>query len=480
MDKEQLTAIVTGVQQGDEQAVTKMYETFHQEIYYFIFKTVNDSDLAADLTQDAFMEILQSIRSLQEPVAFVTWSRQIAYRRCTAYFKKRHDLLADEYEDGFSVFDTIEEERGEFIPGDALDKEELKQTIHGIIDALPEEQRSAIMMRYFDEMPVAEIAKIQGVSEGTVKSRLNYGRKAIGESVKAYETKHGIRLRCVGVVPLLLWLLREYRLAKGVSLSDAGTSHAALVPAAANNTASVAAQTGIGVMAGKIAAGVVAIAISVCGLFFAVHTIQEDPTNPAPSATPVVTDFPVTDKPIYITQANHRLFDYITADTYASIAADLIELQQDAAGMVTCTPVGALYYYNENLQEEQQDNRLVIIYHLDNGIVPGGWYTYMSPNGEVALKAVHLNDLFSHYSVVCAAEFDTQDYIELLHLYYSKEVYSFWMDTKYPVHFEYGDTAYSGHTTIEDCLIALEQNLIENSFEHRIVSSELVDSVPEF
>ena len=46
------------------------------------------------------------------------------------------------------------------------------------------------MMYYFDEMSVKQIAEIQGVSEGTVKSRLNYARKAIKKSVESYEKKN--------------------------------------------------------------------------------------------------------------------------------------------------------------------------------------------------------------------------------------------------------------------------------------------------
>ena len=69
MEREKLISLVKGVQNGDENAMTEMYNTFHNDIYYYIFKTVNDSELAADLTQDTFIEILQSIASLKEPAA---------------------------------------------------------------------------------------------------------------------------------------------------------------------------------------------------------------------------------------------------------------------------------------------------------------------------------------------------------------------------------------------------------------------------
>ena len=142
MEKAQLVSMVTAVQAGQADAAGALYDAFQSDIYYHIFKTVNDPELAADLTQDTFIEILQSIGSLQEPAAFVTWSRQLAFRRCTAYFKKRHDLLADEDEDGYSVFDTAEEERTEFIPDAAMDQADFRQTVMAMINELPEEQRS--------------------------------------------------------------------------------------------------------------------------------------------------------------------------------------------------------------------------------------------------------------------------------------------------------------------------------------------------
>ena len=287
MEKEQLVSMVTAVQEGQADAAGALYDAFQSDIYYHIFKTVNDPELAADLTQDTFMEILQTIDKLQEPAAFVTWAKQIAYHRCTAYFRKRHEILADENEDGYSVFDTIEEDREEFIPGEALEKEELKKAIHDIILSLPEEQRSAILLRYFDEISVKEIASIQGVTEGTVKSRLNYGRKAIKEAVERYEKKNGIKLHCAGVIPLLLWLAREYAVAKGISLTAGGASAAFTAASATAATASTTAAAGTaaagtakavgGIAAKKLVVGITAAAVLTGGAAAAVILSDEEP-----------------------------------------------------------------------------------------------------------------------------------------------------------------------------------------------------------
>ncbi len=295
MEREQLVSMVRALQRGEDGAATAIYEAFQSDIYYFIYKSVGDAHLAEDLTQDTFLEILETVGKLQEPAAFVTWSRQIAWHRCTAHFRKRRELLADEDADGYSVFDTLEEDRTEFIPDEALDQAELRRTVQTMVDSLPAEQRAAIIMRYFDELPVKDIALIQGVSEGTVKSRLNYGRKMIRQSVEHYEKQSGVKLRCAGVVPLLLWLFRQTRIAQGISLT--GTTATAAGAASAATAGAVAAGSGTAAAAGstaaakagsalaaKIVAGTLAAAVAVGGTV-ALLTRSDEPEETEPAHT---------------------------------------------------------------------------------------------------------------------------------------------------------------------------------------------------
>ncbi len=275
MEREKLISLVTAAQRGDPDALNQLFNTFYNDVYYFALKTVKDDQIACDITQEAFIEIINTLGNLQEPAAFVKWMKQITYHQCTRYFKKKTDITVDEDEDGNTVFDTLEEEKAEFIPDKALDLADFKKTIMDMIDELSEEQRSAVMMFYFDELSIKQIAEIQNTSENTVKSRLNYARKGIKKSVEDYEKKTGIKLHCVGVLPLLLWLFREYfaqalpasaaNVAKGVAAAT-GVS----VSSAAATTA-VTATVGIGVkiaalpITTKIIAGTIAVLIAIGG-----------------------------------------------------------------------------------------------------------------------------------------------------------------------------------------------------------------------
>ena len=295
MEKEKLVQTVKLAQKGDSDALNELFNAFYNDVYYFALKNVKDEDLACDITQEAFVEIINTLGNLKEPAAFVTWMKQITYHQCTRYFKKKKDVLVDENEDGDTIFDTMAEERTEFIPDEAVDQADFRATIMAMIDQLPDEQRAATMMYYFDEMSVKEIAQAQGVGENTVKGRLSYSRKAIKKSVEEYEKKNNVKLHCVGLLPLLLWLFRNYgkampvasakTVAEGVSAASGVGICVAAGSGAVAATVTTTAAVGLGAklaaipLAAKIGAGILAVAL-IAGAGTAVMMGNRDQDTP--------------------------------------------------------------------------------------------------------------------------------------------------------------------------------------------------------
>lgn len=281
MNKEKLPSLVAKAQEGNNQALNDLFTETYNDVYYFALKTVKDETLAADITQETFVTIFKNINSLSDPVAYPAWSRQITYRHCLQYLKKQNrETTVEENEDGSTIFDIIQEDREDFIPDKNLDKEDFKRTILEIVDALPEEQRTAVILYYYDELTVNQIAEIQGVTSGTVKSRLNYARKAIKSSVENYEKKNQVKLHSIGILPLLLWLFRTDANACSMSMSTVKTV-ASSVSIAAGKTisASKLVLTGskfLGALWQKIVAGVLIISIAT-GITVAVANINNKP-----------------------------------------------------------------------------------------------------------------------------------------------------------------------------------------------------------
>ncbi len=280
MQNENLSSLVAKAQTGDNQALNDLFTETYNDVYYFALKTVKDETLAADVTQDTFVTIFQNIDSLNDPVAYPAWSRQITYRHCLQYLKKQNrEVAVDENEDGSTIFDIIEEDRTEFIPEENLDKEDFKKTILQMVDSLPEEQRTAVILYYYDELSIKEIAEIQGVTEGTVKSRLNYARKAIKASVESYEKKHNVKLRCAGVLPLLLWLFASDFGASAMSATTAQTVATGVSTATgAKLSLSSLVKSGTKIVWNlwqKIVAGIAAATIAVGGTVAVVNIVNK-------------------------------------------------------------------------------------------------------------------------------------------------------------------------------------------------------------
>lgn len=91
-----------------------------------------------------------------------------------------------------------------------MDQKETSRLIGEILNTLPDDQRAAVGLFYYDGMSVKEISEVLAVSENTVKSRMNYARKKIEVEVKNLEKK-GTKLYNLAPIPFLLWLFKSER-----------------------------------------------------------------------------------------------------------------------------------------------------------------------------------------------------------------------------------------------------------------------------
>ena len=124
MEQEKLVSLVKGAQSGDAASFEELFEAFYNDVYYFALKTVKEEYLACDITQEAFIEIFNTIQNLKEPAAFAAWMRRITYHQCTRYFKKKKDVLMVEDEDGNTMFDSLADDDASAIPSEMLEKDD--------------------------------------------------------------------------------------------------------------------------------------------------------------------------------------------------------------------------------------------------------------------------------------------------------------------------------------------------------------------
>lgn len=215
--EQSMKELVEKAVEGDQQAVAVLYERTNRKAYYLALQLVKDQDQAQDILQDAYLKVFTNLGMLQQPENFQGWLDTIVINKSKDYLKKKKPVLfsqmaAKEEADSGPDF---EDESGYFSPEKRVDYSETKRLIQEMIDRLPEAQRMAVVLYYLENLPVARIARIMECSEGTVKSRLNYGRKSIKEQVLALEKK-GTKLYCMPLVPFLYWMFRQQVLAAAV------------------------------------------------------------------------------------------------------------------------------------------------------------------------------------------------------------------------------------------------------------------------
>jgi len=271
-------ALVRRAKAGDGEAIGALYEQNYKKVYYLALKLTGNRESAEDITQDAFMAAFKALPGLEKEASFDKWLMQIAANRCRNL--KKHDSFTTELPEGFEEFEPDPKES--LIPENVLEDESKREIILGIIRSLPDAQRECVMLFYYSEMSVAEIAESLGVSENTVKSRLKYARDKIKAAVLETEERDGIRLHAF--VPFALLFARDMESATaGISVPalTAGTAATAAGAAAVKTAGTAAVKAGLfSTFKAKVIAGVVAASVAVGVPAAVVLTRDTEPEQP--------------------------------------------------------------------------------------------------------------------------------------------------------------------------------------------------------
>jgi len=172
-------------QAGDQDAFTFLVHRHKQKIFRFILSKVKDTELASDLTQDVFVKLFRSADSYQPAGKFQSWLFRMAQNICIDAYRKTRGApilsLRDKNEHDRSAILMEELEAPMPDPEKETEYLDLCQFIEQAFDTLPEKQRAAVVLCQYYGMSYSEIAAIQQVPVGTVKSRIHNGLLKVKE-----------------------------------------------------------------------------------------------------------------------------------------------------------------------------------------------------------------------------------------------------------------------------------------------------------
>lgn len=174
---EKLVYLVEGLKRRDEDVQNDFDRIFKSHIRDYIARKMSNEEDIEELVMDTLYVVYTSIGALDEPLALVGWVYEIAHRQIYHFYKdKEVEKKRIEKARIKASKDAERERKREFRQSSGIDLSNPR--IRDIVNDLPEKQKEAAILRN-KGYKVREIAKIQGVSEGTVKSRLNYARMKV-------------------------------------------------------------------------------------------------------------------------------------------------------------------------------------------------------------------------------------------------------------------------------------------------------------
>ncbi|MGN0538422.1 MAG: RNA polymerase sigma factor [Candidatus Fimenecus sp.] len=207
--------LVQKAKSGDSGAWTELYNATYPIAFGVAMQLVKNKDIVDDMLQDSYVSAFTKLDTLEDEEKFQHWFNRIVANNCKNYLvKKNPDLFSQKAkvddEGNIEEFDVVDE-REEYQPDNAVMTNEVKALFYEMVDKLPEEQKTCVLMCWVQGLSIAEAAEILGVSENTVKSRLHYAKKKLTGEAEEIKKK-GISVFSItgfALIPFIRWLFAE-------------------------------------------------------------------------------------------------------------------------------------------------------------------------------------------------------------------------------------------------------------------------------
>jgi RNA polymerase sigma-70 factor (ECF subfamily) len=178
--------LVERVQQGDKRAFDLLINKYQHRIISLVGRYVSDPAEAMDVAQEAFIKAYRAIDRFRGDSAFYTWLYRIAINTAKNWLvaRKRRPPSTDIDAADAEQYDIESRLKEQGTPENELLREEIKNTVFNAIADLPDDLRTAIMLRELEGMSYEDIAVTMDCPIGTVRSRIFRAREAIDEKLR--------------------------------------------------------------------------------------------------------------------------------------------------------------------------------------------------------------------------------------------------------------------------------------------------------
>jgi len=172
--------LIREIQEGSRAAMEVLVKRHYKSVFAYIYRKTGEYHTAYDLTQEVFIKMMKSLKSYQNTGKFEHWLLKIAVNHCLDYFRGReYKQQHRETELTEEAFPSSEHHN----VWDIFQKRNQNEQVRQAVLSLPEHQRDAVILNYYNGLKIREVAEATGTSESTAKSRIRLGISKLKEMI---------------------------------------------------------------------------------------------------------------------------------------------------------------------------------------------------------------------------------------------------------------------------------------------------------
>jgi len=161
---------------GNEDAIETLVRKHEAGVFRLALSVVGDPAEAVEITQETFLAALRALPAYQEKQSFKSWLYTIALNASRSRLRKRKFL--EKLKQTATTLFRLEHQK-QALPEEVIMQSEQEAVIWQELNKLDERHRVVVVLRYFQDLPIAEIAEILNIHEGTIHSRLHTARERL-------------------------------------------------------------------------------------------------------------------------------------------------------------------------------------------------------------------------------------------------------------------------------------------------------------
>lgn len=170
-----IARLVVRARGNDSDAFAELYALTYRKVYNYTRHYLRDDYLAQDAMQEVYILALKNIKKLNDPNLFVAWLNRISFHVCYDMCKKQNTAAAA----GEEALEVVPDEDIHVNPEQLLQRRDENERLNRALDALPFQEKQVLIMRFYNNMKLEEIADALDISRSSVKRYIAAGQSKL-------------------------------------------------------------------------------------------------------------------------------------------------------------------------------------------------------------------------------------------------------------------------------------------------------------